>query len=100
MSRRWVMVLAVLALVTVACKAGSDGTVPVGRSQPVPVPGLPASMAALGDSITAGFGSCLAPSACPRHSWSTGDGSQVTSHYRRIVKANPALAGHGRNLAV
>jgi lysophospholipase L1-like esterase len=57
-------------------------------------------MVALGDSITAGYGSCFAPTACPRNSWSTGDGTQVDSHYRRILKSNPAIGGHNRNLAV
>lgn len=56
-------------------------------------------MVALGDSITAGFGSCLAPTACPRNSWSTGEGAQVVSHYRRILARNPALRGHATNLA-
>src|SRR4051812_9885993 len=102
MRRRWVMGLLVLLLVTVGCKAGtgSGGTGAVGQSAPVPVKGFPSAMVAIGDSITAGFGSCLAPTACPRNSWSTGDGSQVDSHYRRIAKANPAMSGHGRNLSV
>jgi lysophospholipase L1-like esterase len=56
-------------------------------------------MIALGDSITAGYGSCLAPVACPRNSWATGDGPLVDSHYRRILKDNPAIKGHARNLA-
>jgi lysophospholipase L1-like esterase len=57
-------------------------------------------MAALGDSVTAGFGSCLAPTPCPRNSWSTGDGALVSSHYKRILSANPAIRGKARNLAV
>lgn len=57
-------------------------------------------MVALGDSITAAYGSCLAPTSCPRNSWATGDGTQVNSHYRRILKANPAMRNHSRNLAV
>jgi lysophospholipase L1-like esterase len=57
-------------------------------------------MVALGDSVTAGFGSCLAPTPCPRNSWSTGDGTLVNSHYKRILAANPAIRGNTRNLAV
>jgi len=53
------------------------------------VDGFPSSMVALGDSITAAYGSCLAPTACPRNSWATGDGTQVNSHYRRILASNP-----------
>src|SRR5262245_2778608 len=96
---RWLILLAVLALVTIGCKAGTTtgrtGTGPPAR----PVPGYPTSMVALGDSITAGFGACFAPTACPRSSWATGDGSQVLSHYRRILAANPVIAGHNLNLA-
>jgi lysophospholipase L1-like esterase len=56
-------------------------------------------MAALGDSITTAFASCLAPSPCPRNSWSTGDGTKVDSHYRRLLKDNPRLKGNGHNHA-
>jgi lysophospholipase L1-like esterase len=102
MSRRWVVVLVLCALVALGCKATAGATTGDngGGTPPVPVAGFPSSMVALGDSITSGFGSCLAPTACPRNSWSTGDGTQVDSHYRRILKANPAIAGHNRNLAV
>ena len=102
MSRRWVVVLVLCALVALGCKAAAGASSGDGTEgpPPVPVPGFPTSMVALGDSITAGFGSCLAPTACPRNSWSTGDGTQVDSHYRRILKANPAIDGHNRNLAV
>ena len=56
-------------------------------------------MAALGDSITAGFGSCLVPTTCPQNSWSTGDGSLVNSHYKRILAAHPAIRGNGHNFS-
>lgn len=99
MSQRWPIILCLLALVALGCdttaNAGSEKPGP----GPEPVKGLPSSMVALGDSITAAFGSCLAPVACPRNSWSTGDGPLVDSHYRRIVKANPAMAGNARNVA-
>src|SRR5262245_23762284 len=85
MSRRWMVVLAGLALVAVACKTPADGGTGSGQPTPTPVKGYPSSMVALGDSITAGYGSCLAPTACLRNSWATGDGTQVKSHYRRIV---------------
>jgi lysophospholipase L1-like esterase len=103
MTRRGtVLLLAVLALVALACKdpgaiadpgpsrSPSGGT---GR-------GLPSSMVALGDSVTVGFGACVSLTPCLRNSWSTGDGGSVSSHYRRIVEANPAMRGHARNVAV
>ena len=98
MSRRWMAVIGLLALIAIACKAGgSTGT--GGGPPPSPVPGYPSSMAALGDSITSGFGACFAPTECPRSAWSTGDGTQVLSHYRRILRANPAIKNHEHNLA-
>src|SRR6185369_7288256 len=102
MSRRWVVVLVLCALVALGCKATAGAVSGDGTQGPPPVPvaGFPSSMVALGDSITAGYGSCFAPTACPRNSWSTGDGTQVDSHYRRILKSNPAIGGHNRNLAV
>jgi lysophospholipase L1-like esterase len=98
--RRRAVVIGVLALVTIACKTPGGG--PGFGEQPPPTPtrGFPSSMVALGDSITSGFGSCFAPTSCPRNSWATGDGTRVTSHYRRIKLANPAITGHARNLAV
>jgi lysophospholipase L1-like esterase len=56
-------------------------------------------MAALGDSITNAFASCLAPSPCPRNSWASGDGTQVNSHYRRLLKDNPGLKNGNHNYA-
>jgi lysophospholipase L1-like esterase len=98
MSRRWPFGLAMLAALVLACDAG--GRPGSGPARDVtPVAGFPSSMVALGDSITAAFGSCFAPISCPRNSWATGDGTQVLSHYRRIVDANPAMAGHARNLS-
>ncbi|OLE23681.1 MAG: GDSL family lipase [Actinobacteria bacterium 13_1_20CM_3_71_11] len=88
---------AVLALVALACKGGGpDGL--AGGSAPA-AKDLPSSMAALGDSITAGYGTCLSLSACPRNSWATGDGVLVDSHYKRILAGNPAIKGHAVNLA-
>jgi lysophospholipase L1-like esterase len=92
-----------LALLLLALAACQPETTPVGGKSPVPSvkpqPGYPASMAALGDSITAGVGSCFALLACTRGSWATGDGTGVNSHYRRILAANPAIRGHQHNYA-
>jgi lysophospholipase L1-like esterase len=100
MSRRWILGLVALALLALACKTpASGGTSGHGEPPPTPVKGFPSSMVALGDSVTAGYGSCFAPTACPRNSWSTGDGTQVYSHYRRILAKNPAIKNHQRNVA-
>ena len=100
MSRRtWSVLLAVVALVALACKTPDPEQPQPGEPPPPPVDGFPSSMIALGDSLTAAYGSCLAPTACPRNSWSTGNGTQVKSHYRRILDVNPAIEDHNRNLA-
>jgi lysophospholipase L1-like esterase len=95
------LLAALLALVALACKgadagAGADpGVTATGKARG----DLPSSMVALGDSITAGFGSCLALTACARNSWATGDGTLINSHYKRIRAGNPAIKGNARNLA-
>lgn len=96
--RRWpVAVLAVLAVLTLACEgAGSAGPAPSGTASGK---SLPSSMAALGDSITVGFASCFTLVVCQRRSWSTGSDSVVNSHYRRILKSNPKIKGHAYNFA-
>jgi lysophospholipase L1-like esterase len=95
--RRWHLAgFVLLSVVILACEGG------VGTAQPEPTPktGLPSSMAALGDSITAGFGSCFTLVACTRNSWSTGGSAAVDSHYRRIRDDNSAIKGHAENFAV
>jgi len=100
MPRRWAMALAILlAVVGLACKRPTSGD-PSPPPPPPPRGNLPSSMVALGDSLTAAYGSCLAPISCPRNSWSTGNGTQVNSHYRRILEHHPAIKNHGRNLSV
>jgi lysophospholipase L1-like esterase len=96
--RRWTVIgLAVLSAMALACEGTGNATpTPTGK----PVSGLPSSMAALGDSITAGFGSCFTLVVCGRNSWSTGNGNSVDSHYKRIRDGNPAIKGHAKNFAV
>ncbi len=76
------------AVVALACK-GADAADPAPTKTGKPRASLPSSMVALGDSITAGVGACLSLSACARNSWATGDGTLVSSHYRRILAGNP-----------
>lgn len=56
-------------------------------------------MAALGDSISAGYGSCLALVACHGNSWSTGSSTRVDSHYRQILQDNPKIRGEAHTFA-
>jgi len=96
--RRWhLVVFVLLAALALACEgAGTAAPEPTGT----PKKGLPASMGALGDSITAGYGTCFTLVACSRNSWSTGRSAAVDSHYRRISDANAAIRGHAENYAV
>jgi hypothetical protein len=65
-------------------------------------PPLPASMAAIGDSITRAYDVCCSYGDHPGQSWSTGSTSYdgIASHYERIRQLNPAITGHAYNDAV
>jgi lysophospholipase L1-like esterase len=95
--RRWhLIVLVALAALALACEgAGTAAPEPTGTAK-----GLPASMGALGDSITAGYGTCFTLVACSRNSWTTGSSAAVDSHYRRIREDNGAIKGNAENYAV
>lgn len=97
MPRRWVTaVVCLLALVALACENG-------GGTAPSPSPGSPGTeaggIAALGDSISTGFGSCLVVTPCERNSWSTGNSLRLGSHYRRLLDHDPAIRGQAFNHA-
>lgn len=64
-------------------------------------PALPTSMAAVGDSISVAYDVNWAHAlrTAPEYSWSTGTKASVAAHYRRLVAARPALAGHAYHLA-
>jgi lysophospholipase L1-like esterase len=58
----------------------------------------PSSIAATGDSITRAFNTGWIPLVdWPSNSWSTGASATVNSHFRRILAANPAIAGRSYN---
>lgn len=104
-SRRPLTMIIILMLALTGCKntAINPGDATTGRptgSSPTATKGYPSSMAALGDSITLAFGSCLMLADCPRNSWATGDGTRVSSHYKRISAANRAMRGNAHNFAV
>ncbi|AGZ43830.1 SGNH/GDSL hydrolase family protein [Actinoplanes friuliensis] len=98
MPRRWQLVaLVLLAALALACEGeGTAAPDPTGK----PKSNRPASMAALGDSITAGYGTCFTLVACYRNSWSTGSSAAVDSHYRRIRDDNSKIKGNADNYAV
>jgi len=98
--RRWqVAVLAVLGALALACE-GTSAAAPSPSGKAKAKAGMPASMAALGDSITAGFGSCATLLACGRNSWATGTSTSVNSHYLRIRDANSKIDGNAHNHAL
>ncbi|BCJ57402.1 GDSL-type esterase/lipase family protein [Micromonospora endophytica] len=97
MSGRWTTAaVCLLALIALACEGGGEASP---RPSGTPPAGSPKAIAALGDSITTGFGSCLVLTSCERNSWSTGDGLRVDSHYRRLLDRNPGLRGKAYNHA-
>ncbi|MBB5966971.1 GDSL-type esterase/lipase family protein [Planomonospora venezuelensis] len=63
-------------------------------------PWRPVVMAALGDSISAGFNVCGWYVACTSRSWTAGDHPEVRSHYLRLRAADGAIDGNNVNLAV
>ncbi|TDC30417.1 SGNH/GDSL hydrolase family protein [Micromonospora sp. 15K316] len=97
MPRRWVTAVAcLLALVALACEGGGEAGPRPTRGTPQPGSG---GIAALGDSISTGFGSCLLLTSCERNSFSTGDGLRVQSLYRRLLDRDPEIRGRAYNHA-
>ncbi|MFC7550422.1 GDSL-type esterase/lipase family protein [Plantactinospora sp. GCM10030261] len=96
MPRRWSTAITAVALAVAALACEGSGP---GEPSPDPSrsrPARSASMAALGDSITTGYGSCVALVSCPRNSWSTGTGTRVNSLYERLADtdADRRLTAH------
>ncbi|MFD7435382.1 SGNH/GDSL hydrolase family protein [Streptomyces sp. NPDC059861] len=58
----------------------------------------PASIAAVGDSITRGFNTCLVLSDCPEVSWATGSSAEVNSLAVRLL-GSARVATHSWNYA-
>ncbi|MER5433435.1 SGNH/GDSL hydrolase family protein [Streptomyces sp. NPDC002588] len=112
MRKRNRRVRAALAVTTAAalglagCDAlggGGSGTgTTAGRAKPSSAPlwdTSPASIAAVGDSITRGFDACTVLQDCPAVSWATGDSAEVKSLAVRLLGASRA-ATHSWNFAV
>jgi PKD repeat protein len=88
--RFWLAVLVAAAMLI--------GLVPTAAAA---TPPLPASIAAVGDSITqaASSGGSLGTDY-PQNSWSTGTNATVNSHYLRLLALNPAISGRNYNRSV
>lgn len=72
-------------------RPGTEQRAP-GSARPSPTPPWnrhPASVAAVGDSITRGFDACSLLSDCTRVSWATGSDPAVQSLARRLIDGNP-----------
>lgn len=97
-SSRTVAVASALVIALTSCSAdGGSGHHPGKPAKPAPVWHTdPGSIAALGDSITAGFDACTLLSDCPQVSWATGTDPKVDSLARRLVE-RPAT--HSWNFA-
>jgi lysophospholipase L1-like esterase len=63
-------------------------------------PDHPASMSALGDSLTRGFNAAGWHRDWPSRSWSTGTNATVDSHYTRLSALDDAILGRAYNNAV
>ncbi|GAA3991157.1 SGNH/GDSL hydrolase family protein [Streptomyces sp. NBC_01352] len=94
-SRAVLAVLAAAVLGVAGCDAvGGDSPGPSGtgaqKAKPSPKPtpdwdSSPASVAAVGDSITRGFDACSVLSDCPEVSWATGSSAKVDSLAVRLL---------------
>ncbi|MET8140995.1 SGNH/GDSL hydrolase family protein [Sphaerisporangium sp. NPDC005288] len=86
-----------IALVLAAAVVCAPGTAAAAAAAAEPVPPV---MAALGDSISAGFNACGWYVSCTSRSWSAGDHPSVNSHYLRLLGYGQAVKGHNLNFAV
>ncbi|MFE6228492.1 MULTISPECIES: SGNH/GDSL hydrolase family protein [unclassified Streptomyces] len=98
-------VLAVAALAGCTSAPGSGAAPPAARTAPAPEPEPPsrwavppASVAAVGDSITRAFDACSLLADCPEASWATGTDPEVNSLALRLLGPG-RVAAHSWNLA-
>jgi len=91
---------AVIALSVTLSLSLIAGLVPARIAGAVALP-LPASMAAVGDSISqaASTAGSLGTDA-PQNSWSTGTSTSVNSHYLRLLAAGAPVSGQNHNRSV
>src|SRR5215469_9339743 len=97
--RRWAPRLLGGSVLLLASLAGGVARADAAPARPAP----PASMAAIGDSITQAVDDCCSFGSHPQDSWSTGDnwpGNGIFSHYQRLAALNPQIIGHAANYSV
>ncbi|MER6945223.1 GDSL-type esterase/lipase family protein [Nonomuraea sp. NPDC000554] len=82
-------------LFVAAVVLSASGTADAVTAQPVPQ-----VMAALGDSVSAGFNACGFYVSCTSRSWAAGDNQRVNSHYLRLLSHDTSVQGHNLNFAV
>ncbi|MFE2924036.1 SGNH/GDSL hydrolase family protein [Streptomyces goshikiensis] len=91
---------AVLAGTVTGCSSGESSSGGERGAQAAPRWNTaPASIAAVGDSITRGFDACSVLADCPEVSWATGDDPEVDSLANRLLGAAEAPS-HSWNYAV
>ncbi|MGW4561344.1 SGNH/GDSL hydrolase family protein [Streptomyces sp. NPDC004561] len=87
-ARAALAVVAAAVLGAAGCDAGSSPTPKSTKARAAEAPvwnRSPASIAAVGDSITRGFDACMVLSDCPEVSWATGSDAQVDSLAVRLL---------------
>ncbi|MEU9984668.1 SGNH/GDSL hydrolase family protein [Streptomyces sp. NPDC050856] len=87
----WTALFALCAAFLTGCDTGSaPGASAARRPAPSPTPAWdrsPASIAAVGDSITRGYDACSVLADCPEVSWATGSDERVNSLALRLLGA-------------
>ncbi|GGS20177.1 SGNH/GDSL hydrolase family protein [Streptomyces griseoviridis] len=102
--RPWAASVALAAVTALGAGACGGGGPAESKASPSPTrtplwDTSPASVAAVGDSITRGFDACTVLSDCPEVSWATGDSAEVDSLAVRLL-GRKAAAGRSWNHAV
>lgn len=92
-----VLAFLVMALVLVLTDANPAAAKRSALSSATETVAYPASMSALGDSITRGFNAAGWFNDWPSRSWPTGTDQTVNSHYLRLAALDGAIRGHAYN---
>lgn len=97
--RHWRTALAALTtlLALTACTTSEAAPPPPAPTTHTPHPGAPATIAALGDSITRGVNACAKLGTCDEASWSTG--TRPWSHASRLQQLRPDTTVQAANYA-
>lgn len=100
----WVTAVVVAAAALTGCDTPSEGGARKASPRPSPSPTpvwdrSPASVAAVGDSITRGLNACVVLADCPEASWATGTDEQVKSLAARLGTPGWNFARSGARMA-